>query len=261
MQPDDLDAFAETVVLTMKAVLTPVLERLAAAEARLSAFPTTEKTLTEIRDRVLVVETKSAMPIQVVESAPVDLTPVLERLTSVEARQADLKDRVLVVETKTALPVQIAEAVPVDLAPVLERLTTVEARLVEVDKYAARIEGYTSFLQRDAAALSERVAVVEVRPPVPGPAGEPGPPGQDGLNGKDGTAGLSFEGVYQDGKSYELGNLVTWGGSSWHCNEPTSTKPGDGSKAWTLMVKRGRDGRDGHDAPSLPVVSIGGRAQ
>lgn len=91
-------------------------------------------------------------------------------------------------------------------------------------------------------ALRERVATLEARPPVPGPPGEPGPPGKDG---QDGTPGLSFEGVYQDGKSYELGHLVTWAGSSWHCNEPTTSKPGDGSKAWTLMVKRGRDGKDG----------------
>jgi hypothetical protein len=90
-----------------------------------------------------------------------------------------------------------------------------------------------------------------------GKDGEPGPPGKDGLHGKDGTAGLSFEGVYQDGKSYEFGHLVTWAGSSWHCNEPTTTKPGDGSKAWTLMVKRGRDGKDGRDAVTVPVVSVG----
>lgn len=90
-------------------------------------------------------------------------------------------------------------------------------------------------------ALRERVATLEARPVVPGPPGEPGPPGKDG---QDGTPGLSFEGVYQDGKNYELGHLVTWAGSSWHCNEPTTSKPGDGSKAWTLMVKRGRDGRD-----------------
>ena len=102
-------------------------------------------------------------------------------------------------------------------------------------------------------------------PGAPGAPGEhglngtDGLPGKDGVDGKDGTAGLSFEGVYQDGKSYALGHLVTWAGSSWHCNEPTTTKPGDGSKAWTLMVKRGRDGKDGVDAPgALPVVKVGG---
>jgi hypothetical protein len=97
----------------------------------------------------------------------------------------------------------------------------------------------------DIAAMRERIAALEARPPVPGPPGEPGPPGRDGVDGAPGKPGLEFEGVYQDGKSYDRGHLVTFGGSSWHCNEATTTKPGDGSKAWTLMVKRGRDGKDG----------------
>jgi hypothetical protein len=198
MQPDE---FAALVTLTVKAALAPVLERLSAAEARLSTQPATEKTLTEIRDRVLVVETKAAIP-------------------GLEMRA----DATLVVDVR-------------------ERLAALEKRLQDES------------LTKELGALRERVAVVEVRPVVPGPQGEPGPPGKDGYNGKDGTAGLSFEGVYQDGKSYDFGQLVTWAGSSWHCNEPTTTKPGDGSKAWTLMVKRGRDGKDGHDAPgALPVV-------
>jgi hypothetical protein len=68
-------------------------------------------------------------------------------------------------------------------------------------------------------------------------------------------------GVYLEGKSYEQGDVVTWAGSQWACNEDTVTKPGDGSKAWTLVVKKGRDGRDGRDGKDagLPVVSIGAR--
>jgi hypothetical protein len=88
--------------------------------------------------------------------------------------------------------------------------------------------------------------VLETRPPVPGP---PGPPGQDG---KDGTPGLLFRGVWLEGHDYEPGQLVTWAGAAWHCNEPTTTKPGDGSKAWTLMVKKGKDGRDGKDGSPGP---------
>lgn len=127
------------------------------------------------------------------------------------------------------------------LTPVLERLAVAETRLAEVDKYAARIEGYTSFLQRDAAALSERVAIVETRPLQPGPAGKDGDPGPPGADGK---AGMTYQGVYQEGKSYELGDMATWAGSTWHCNEATTTKPGESTKAWTLMVKKGRDGKD-----------------
>lgn len=103
---------------------------------------------------------------------------------------------------------------------------------------------YDVALLKATALLQERIARVEARPQVPGPAGEPGPQGPPGRDGIDGKPGLEFVGVYADGKSYEHGQLVTHGGSSWHCNEATTSRPGDGNKAWTLMVKRGRDARD-----------------
>lgn len=113
-----------------------------------------------------------------------------------------------------------------------------------------------------------------------GMPGVPGHPGTDGARGVNGQDGLGFDdlavlhdgertvtwrylkgdkikeysvvfpidiyrGVWVEGKTYERGDGVTWGGSEWHCNEPTNSKPGDGSKAWTLKVKRGRDGKDG----------------
>jgi hypothetical protein len=118
------------------------------------------------------------------------------------------------------------------LAPVLERLAMAETRLSQLHTEAL-----------DLRALGERVATLETRPPVPGPPGPPGKDGADGHPGKDGTPGLRFAGVYVEGTSYEHGDLVTWAGSSWHCNDATTSKPGEGSKAWTLMVKRGRDGK------------------
>lgn len=215
MLPDP-EILADLVIQTIETAIGPVIERLTAAEARLSM-------LGDLRDRVVTVETRTAHP------------PDL----------SDVRTRIGTLETQTAA----------DFAAVRKELET-------LDKYTARVEGYASFLQRDVAALGERAAVLETRPPLAGPAGkdgEPGPPGQNGVDGKDGTAGLTYVGVYQDGKSYEPGDMVTWAGSSWHCNEPTTTRPGDGSKAWTLMVKRGRDGKDGRDAVTLPTVSIGGR--
>jgi hypothetical protein len=128
---------------------------------------------------------------------------------------------------------------------------------------------------------------------VAGRDGLPGVPGATGVNGIDGKDGLGFDdlqvlhdgergitfkfakgdqvkefsfslpipihrGVFADGKAYSKFDVVTWAGSTWGANEATTTKPGDGSKAWTLIVKRGRDGRDGVDAPgSLPVVRSG----
>ena len=55
--------------------------------------------------------------------------------------------------------------------------------------------------------------------------------------------GMNYRGVFKQDEEYALGDVCTWGGSAWHCNEPTGEKPGEGS-AWTLMVKRGRDGKD-----------------
>jgi hypothetical protein len=96
--------------------------------------------------------------------------------------------------------------------------------------------------------LSERVAAIEARPLVPGPPGEKGEPGAAGAPGRDGAAGtpgLSYRGVFVDGQTYDHGDGVTYAGSMWHCNaDGTGARPGDGSKEWTLMVKRGRDGKD-----------------
>lgn len=86
-----------------------------------------------------------------------------------------------------------------------------------------------------------RLAVVESREPVPGPAGPAGPAGTDGKDGKDGapgTPGLRYLGVYVRGKTYDAGDLVTWDGSAWHCNTTTTAAPGQ-AHDWTLMVKRG----------------------
>lgn len=64
---------------------------------------------------------------------------------------------------------------------------------------------------------------------------------------------MIYRGIYQEGREYERGDTVTFGGSLWHCNgggQPgewagtTTEKPGDGAKAWTLAAKRGRDGKD-----------------
>jgi hypothetical protein len=55
--------------------------------------------------------------------------------------------------------------------------------------------------------------------------------------------GLKYQGVWEQRK-YSKGSLVTWGGSCWHANRETSAKPDEDREAWTLMVKRGRDGKD-----------------
>jgi integrin beta 3 len=120
-----------------------------------------------------------------------------------------------------------------------------------------------------------------------GQPGRDGEKGADGLNGKDGADGLGFGDlvVEQDGDrgvvvkavlgeasktlgrlaipaliyrgvwrqaTYEPGDVLTWAGAMWHCNETTSEKPGEGSKAWTLCVKKGADGRVGPEGKGGP---------
>ena len=53
-----------------------------------------------------------------------------------------------------------------------------------------------------------------------------------------------YRGVFVAGNDYEPGDMVTWGGSLWHCNAPTRDKPDAGGGAWTLAVKRGNHGKD-----------------
>lgn len=56
-----------------------------------------------------------------------------------------------------------------------------------------------------------------------------------------------YRGVYKHGESYAEGDMVTWGGSLWHCDQVTDEKPGTAAKCWTLCAKKGRDGRNGGD--------------
>lgn len=182
-------------------------------------------------------------------------------------------------EQLEALAGEVARLITAALTPVLARVTALEARPLPTDgqpggpgpagdKGMDGAAGPSGDRGPEGPAGSPGRDGRDGVPGVPGVPGEKGAegrhgvdgvPGKDGVDGTDGVAGLSYEGVYQDGQAYDKGQLVSWAGSGWHCNEPTTTKPGDGSKAWTLMIKRGRDGRDGVDAPgALPVVKVGG---
>lgn len=52
-----------------------------------------------------------------------------------------------------------------------------------------------------------------------------------------------YRGVYEPGTSYEPGDMTSFGGSIWHCDEATMEKP-ESTRAWKLAVKKGRDGRE-----------------
>lgn len=106
----------------------------------------------------------------------------------------------------------------------------------------------TALETHHAGALGDvcgRLAALEARAPIPGPPGPDGPPGRDGkdgLDGKDGAPGVRYLGVHVRGKTYDVGDLVTAGGSAWYCGRTTTAAPGT-SGDWQLMVKRGRDAR------------------
>lgn len=99
--------------------------------------------------------------------------------------------------------------------------------------------------------------------------GEPGRDGQDGitpefmdaefvgrtlrLSFSDGerTKAIEFQmatpeyrGVFKEAETYEPGDMVTWAGSCWHCDEAKGLKPGTPDSGWTLAVKAGRAGKD-----------------
>ena len=68
------------------------------------------------------------------------------------------------------------------------------------------------------------------------------------------TRVILYRKVWREGE-YEGGDVVTWGGSAWHCEvEKTTAKPGDSSD-WRLMVKEGARGKDGK--PDGPPTADG----
>lgn len=279
--PED---FADMVAMTIKSVVAPLVQRLAAVEAK-------SATTQEVRDRVVVLETKVGLPpvsdpalveirdrlkaLELSQSAPrtddAGVAEIRDRLGALEAKSGmvpppdlELRDKLVALETRVSIP----DTSAVHLS---ERLALVEGRVQD------------DALAKELGTFRERVAVLETRAPVPGPAGQNGKDGADGMGWDDlavqhdgertftvklmrgervkdaGTFTVPvdiYRGVYAEGSTYERGDGVTWGGSEWHCNEATSAKPGEGSKAWTLKVKRGRDGRDGRDAATVPVVRV-----
>lgn len=108
--------------------------------------------------------------------------------------------------------------------------------------------------------------------PVCGKDGTPGEKGKDGRDGIDLTSfdavvldddrtiefkfasgdeervasfkwpTMIYRDVFKEGQEYDHGDMVTWGGSLWHCDKATTAKPG--TEDWTLACKKGRDGKD-----------------
>ena len=194
------------------------------------------------------------------------MVPLLERVAAMEAT----------VKGIDGIAREFAEAVRALSAPD-PAVVSLTARVAEMEVR----QGLLGTLPEILAGVRERLAAAEARPPVPGPPGADGVPGRDGLDGlgfddvtrdetSDGVITLRFArgdrvrevplfrpptyaGVFRMGVEYRTNDMVTWDGSLWICGAvATTTKPGEGSNAWQLCVKRGRDGKDGQPGPPGP---------
>jgi hypothetical protein len=68
---------------------------------------------------------------------------------------------------------------------------------------------------------------------------------------------MIYRDIYKDNVDYFRGDVVTWGGSSWHSQvDHPKTKPGVNGD-WRLMVKEGKPGKDGKDGERGPQGPTG----
>ncbi|USA39627.1 hypothetical protein NCF86_00235 [Pelagerythrobacter marinus] len=149
-------------------------------------------------------------------------------------------------------------------APLLARIEELEKRAGDAEAGFADAlidsEGHLVLVGGDGRTKTLGVVV--------GKDGDPGPAGRDGLSAEDvdltvledgrtlefsltqGDTQYAFElafpvplycGVYREGAEHQKGDMVTWGGSLWHCDKDTTQKPG--TEDWTLAVKKGRDAK------------------
>lgn len=96
-----------------------------------------------------------------------------------------------------------------------------------MDAVLGTIKGVNDSLSTRAAALEARIEVLE-----------------RGLTDIRRQPTLEYTGTWQEGTTYERGQMVTHQGSVWYCKRPAATRPNEDPERWQLMVKRGRDGRD-----------------
>jgi len=54
---------------------------------------------------------------------------------------------------------------------------------------------------------------------------------------------MMYRGVYKNSESYEAGDVVTCGGSMFHCNKDDPEGSPGNSDDWQQCVKKGRDSR------------------
>lgn len=74
---------------------------------------------------------------------------------------------------------------------------------------------------------------------------------------------MIYRGIWRETEQYSQGDMLTFGGSVWHCNVTgTKAKPGTETTDWTLAVKegrRGKDGENGRDYTPPQPIKLNGR--
>lgn len=133
------------------------------------------------------------------------------------------------------------------------------------DDLAAMVGKRMAAWERELEQRSEQVmerAVAKLPKPKDGKDGKPGGSIEDfDIAIRDRTLGVAMKingevvmrevkldlpierGVFQSGRKYEKGDIVTYSGSAFIAQCATSAKP-ETNKDWRLFVKRGRDGKD-----------------
>lgn len=126
-------------------------------------------------------------------------------------------------------------------------------------------------IAKSLGPIINRLVALESREPEKGEPGKPGDNGKDGFSLDDFDVNVADDGrtivmsfdqgqnrfeaemkfpvpiyrnVFKEGEEYEPGDMVTWGGSVWHCGEKTTAKPDSPDSGWRLAVKKGRDAKD-----------------
>lgn len=264
--------------------LSPLLARLDGIEKHLAAMPVPrdgkDADLTEVRQ--IVADEMAGIRASVSAIAPAPELPDIGKMIDdalsarldVEDMEKSIEDVVRMVVAEIPVPKDGTSITVDDIRPVIAaEMERCVAAIPRAKDGADGVGLAGAFIDRDGNLI---VTMSNGEPrtlgSVVGKDGEPGKPGKDGFNLEDFDAAvmedgrtvlLSFDradlsykvelgfdvmlyrGVFKDDQTYVRGDTVTWAGSLWHCDQPTSEKPGDGSKSWTLCAKKGRDGKDG----------------
>lgn len=119
----------------------------------------------------------------------------------------------------SALAPVVGDYVAKAFNPLRDKVVALEGKAPgELSFQEAFDEGFESvkgYVDRSFAAFEARIEALEARPT------------------------MKYTGTWE-AREYQPGNVVTDGGSMWHCERKTQLRPGD-NDAWRLCVKRGRD--------------------